>query len=42
MAFKIEITCDFCKGKGIIEIENGNVFIICENCGQEREVTEGK
>lgn len=40
MAFEIKIVCDFCGGDGLIQIDKGNVFIICEDCGQEREIKE--
>lgn len=36
MAFLI--TCDFCNGRGRFEYEEESVFVICEDCGQEREV----
>jgi hypothetical protein len=38
MAFKI--TCDFCKSEGKFEFEKGSIFIVCDNCGQEREIIE--
>jgi transcription elongation factor Elf1 len=39
MAFKI--ICDFCESESKIEFEKGFAFIVCENCGQEREIMDG-
>jgi transcription elongation factor Elf1 len=32
------ITCDFCEENSHIEFEKDNIFIVCDNCGQEREI----
>jgi transcription elongation factor Elf1 len=44
MAFKI--ICEFCESQGeevhncSIEFEKESIFIVCNNCGQEREIIE--
>jgi uncharacterized Zn finger protein len=36
------IICDFCKEEAYIEFERDSIFIVCENCGQEREIIKYK
>jgi ribosomal protein S27E len=34
------IKCDDCSGFGRIEFEKGSAFIVCEDCGKEREIKD--